>query len=75
LVGQEDDKGLLPGQEDTTGGGKGEMEANPSLDDALNNTTGLLNNEVISNLNAQVDIEHRTPQQVANQFLQDKGLL
>ncbi|WP_262408073.1 hypothetical protein, partial [Salmonella enterica] len=25
--------------------------------------------------NAQVDIEHRTPQQVAHQFLQDKGLL
>ncbi|MDI8046626.1 hypothetical protein MJN31_20475, partial [Salmonella enterica subsp. enterica serovar Cerro] len=24
---------------------------------------------------AQVDIEHRTPQQVAHQFLQDKGLL
>ncbi|KJT00213.1 glycine betaine ABC transporter substrate-binding protein, partial [Salmonella enterica subsp. enterica serovar Heidelberg str. SARA40] len=41
----------------------------------LNTLSGLLNNDVISTLNAQVDIEHRTPQQVAHQFLQDKGLL
>ncbi len=45
------------------------------LDDALNTLSGLLNNDVISTLNARVDIEHRTPQQVAHQFLQDKGLL
>lgn len=51
------------------------LEANPGLDDALNTLSGLLNNDVISTLNAQVDIEHRTPQQVAHQFLQDKGLL
>ncbi len=34
------------------------LEANRSLDDALNTLSGLLNNDVISTLNAEVDIEH-----------------
>ncbi|HFX6704963.1 TPA: osmoprotectant ABC transporter substrate-binding protein OsmX [Salmonella enterica subsp. enterica serovar Napoli] len=71
----EDDKGFFPSYAVTPVVRKEVLEANPSLDDALNTLSGLLNNDVISTLNAQVDIEHRTPQQVAHQFLQDKGLL
>ncbi|ECR7624703.1 osmoprotectant ABC transporter substrate-binding protein OsmX [Salmonella enterica] len=71
----EDDKGFFPSYAVTPVVRKEVLEANPGLDDALNTLSGLLNNDVISTLNAQVDIEHRTPQQVAHQFLQDKGLL
>ncbi|EDX2008581.1 molybdopterin-dependent oxidoreductase [Salmonella enterica subsp. enterica serovar Rough O:z4,z23:-] len=71
----EDDKGFFPSYAVTPVVRKEVLEANPGLDDALNTLSGLLNNDVISTLNAQVDIDHHTPQQVAHQFLQDKGLL
>lgn len=71
----EDDKGFFPSYAVTPVVRKEVLEANHGLDDALNTLSGLLNNDVISTLNARVDIEHRTPQQVAHQFLQDKGLL
>ncbi|SUG05391.1 ABC transporter periplasmic binding protein [Salmonella enterica subsp. enterica serovar Pullorum] len=61
----EDDKGFFPSYAVTPVVRKEVLEANPGLDDALNTLSGLLNNDVISTLNAQVDIEHRTPQQVA----------
>lgn len=34
-----------------------------------------MDNETITTLNAKVDIAHQTPQQVARDFLRDKGLL
>jgi osmoprotectant transport system substrate-binding protein len=54
---------------------KDTLEANPGLEEALNTLSGLLNNEVIISLNAKVDIDHQTPQQVARDFLREKGLL
>lgn len=71
----EDDKGFFPSYAVTPVVRKDTLEANPGLEEAMNTLSGLLNNDVISTLNAKVDIDHETPQQVAREFLQLKGLL
>jgi len=71
----EDDKGFFPSYAVTPVVRKDTLEANPGLEEALNTLSGLLNNEVIISLNAKVDIDHQTPQQVARDFLQEKELL
>jgi len=71
----EDDKGFFPSYAVTPVVRKDTLEANPGLEEALNTLSGLLNNEVIVSLNAKVDIDHQTPQQVARDFLREKGLL
>ncbi len=70
-----DDKGFFPSYAVTPVVRKDTLDANPGLEEALNTLSGLLNNDVISELNAKVDIEHQSPQQVARQFLTQKGLL
>lgn len=71
----EDDKGFFPSYAVTPVVRKETLAANPGLEDALDTLSGLLNNDVISTLNAKVDIDHETPQKVAQEFLQQKGLL
>ncbi|NIY46381.1 glycine betaine ABC transporter substrate-binding protein [Cedecea colo] len=71
----EDDKGFFPSYAVTPVVRKETLAANPGLEEAMNTLTGLLNNDVISSLNAKVDIDHESPQQVAREFLQQKGLL
>lgn len=71
----EDDKSFFPSYAVTPVVRKDTLEANPGLEEALNTLSGLLNNEVIISLNAKVDIDHQTPQQVARDFLREKGLL
>lgn len=71
----EDDKGFFPSYAVTPVVRKDTLEANPGLEEALNTLSGLLNNDVIMTLNAKVDIDHQTPQQVAHDFLREKGLL
>lgn len=57
----EDDKGFFPGYAVTPVVRKEILDTHPGLDDALNTLSGLLNNDVISTLNAQVDIDHQSP--------------
>ncbi|EOC0209166.1 glycine betaine ABC transporter substrate-binding protein [Cronobacter dublinensis] len=71
----EDDKGFFPSYAVTPVVRKETLAANPSLEEALNTISGLMDNETITTLNAKVDIDHQTPQQVARDFLRDKGLL
>lgn len=71
----EDDKGFFPSYAVTPVVRKDTLAANPGLEEALDTLSGTLNNDVISTLNAKVDIDHETPQQVAREFLQQKGLL
>ncbi|MGP3592006.1 glycine betaine ABC transporter substrate-binding protein [Vagococcus sp. WN89Y] len=71
----EDDKGFFPGYQATPVVREEILQANPGLADALNTLSGLLSNDVISTLNAKVDIDHQSPQKVANDFLREKGLL
>lgn len=71
----EDDKGFFPSYAVTPVVRKPILDANPGLEEALNTLSALLNNDVISTLNAKVDIDHQSPQQVAREFLQQKKLL
>ncbi len=71
----EDDKGFFPSYAVTPVVRKDTLDANPGLEQAFDTLTSLLNNDVITTLNARVDIEHQTPQQVARDFLKQKGLL
>jgi osmoprotectant transport system substrate-binding protein len=70
-----DDKGFFPSYAVTPVVRKDTLEANPGLEEALDTLSGLLNNEVITELNKRVDIDHQTPQQVAQDFLRSKGLV
>jgi len=70
-----DDKGFFPSYAVTPVVRKDTLAANPGLEEALNTLSGMLDNEAITTLNAKVDIEHQTPQQVARDFLHKKGLL
>lgn len=70
-----DDKGFFPSYAVTPVVRKDTLAANPGLEEAMNTLSGLLNNDVITTLNARADIDHETPQQVAREFLQQKGLL
>nr|WP_246316670.1 glycine betaine ABC transporter substrate-binding protein [Scandinavium goeteborgense] len=69
-----DDKGFFPSYAVTPVVRKDTLEANPGLEEAMNTLSGLLNNEVIAELNKRVDIDHQSPQQVARDFLHSKGL-
>ena len=71
----EDDKGFFPSYAVTPVVRKDTLAANPGREEALNTISGLMDNETITTLNAKVDIDHQTPQQVARDFLRDKGLL
>lgn len=71
----EDDKGFFPSYAVTPVVRKETLAANLGLEEALNTLSASLNNDVISTLNAKVDIDHETPQKVAQEFLQQKGLL
>lgn len=71
----EDDKGFFPSYAVTPVVRKDTLDANPGLEEALNTLSGLLDNAAITDLNAKVDIDHQTPQQVARDFLHAKGLL
>jgi osmoprotectant transport system substrate-binding protein len=54
---------------------KDTLDANPGLEEALNTLSAQLNNDVITELNKKVDIDHQSPQQVARDFLRSKQLL
>lgn len=71
----EDDKGFFPSYAVTPVVRQDTLAENPGLEEALNTLSGLLDNDTITTLNAKVDIDHQTPQQVARDFLRSKGLL
>lgn len=71
----DDDKGFFPSYAVTPIVRKEVLDNTPGLADALNTLSRLLDNDAISTLNAKVDIEYQSADQVANQFLKDHGLL
>lgn len=71
----EDDLHFFPSYAATPVIEKSVLDANPGLEEALNTLSALLDNDTISTLNAKVDIEHLRVDEVAAQFLKDKGLL
>lgn len=71
----EDDKQFFPSYAVTPVVRKEVLDANPGLAEALNALSAKLNNEVITTLNAKVDIDHLSPQRVASDFLRDNDML
>ena len=51
------------------------LDKNPKVADALNSVAAKLNDETMAKLNASVDVEKKTPEEVADAFLKTTGLL
>ena len=50
-------------------------DKNPKLVEALNAVAAKLNNETMAKLNASVDVDKKTPEEVAEAFLKQNGLI
>jgi len=75
LVILEDDKGIQPAQNLTPAVNADFLAANPDLEDVFNELSAALTTEDLAEMNLQVDAERQKPEDVAAQFLEDKGLL
>jgi len=51
------------------------LDKNPKIADALNALAAKLNNETMARLNASVDVDKKTPEEVAEAFLKQNGLI
>ena len=51
------------------------LDKNPKLADALNSVAAKLNDENMAKLNASVDVDKKTPEEVAESFLKSNGLI
>jgi osmoprotectant transport system substrate-binding protein len=75
LVALEDDKGLFPPYYVAPVVRQVTLEANPELEALLNSLGAHLNNEVMRELNAKVEVEREEAADVAVEFLKEQGLL
>ncbi|POX22292.1 glycine/betaine ABC transporter substrate-binding protein [Serratia marcescens] len=71
----EDDKSYFPSYAVTPVVRADVLQNTPGLEEALNTLSKQFNNQVITELNARVDIDYQTPQQVADAFLKQRGLI
>lgn len=71
----EDDKGYFPSYAVTPVVRADVLQNTPGLEATLNTLSKQFNNQVITELNARVDIDYQTPQQVADAFLKQRGLI
>src|SRR5438067_7035762 len=51
------------------------LDKNPKIADALNAISAKLNDETMAKLNASVDVDKKTPEEVAETFLKSNGLI
>ncbi len=70
-----DDKGFFPTYAMTPVIRKAMLDANPKLADLLNALSAKLDDQVMARLNASVDVDKKTPEQVAAEFLKAEGLV
>jgi osmoprotectant transport system substrate-binding protein len=75
LVLLEDDKGIQPAQNLTPAVNSDFLADNADLEDVFNELSQTLTTEDLADMNMQVDLERKKPEDVAQAFLQDKGLL
>ena len=75
LVILEDDKGIQPAQNLTPAVNADFLADNPDLEEVFNELSAALTTEDLAAMNLQVDAERQKPEDVAAQFLEDKGLL
>ena len=70
-----DDKNYAPPYNMTPVVRKEILDKNPKIADALNALAAKLNNETMAKLNASVDVDKKTLEEVADQFLKANGLV
>ena len=75
LVLLEDDQGIQPAQNLTPAVNADFLAQNPDLADLFNTLSETLTTDDLAAMNVQVDLERRKPEDVAQQYLEDQGLL
>jgi len=70
-----DDKGYFPDYAMTPVVRKAVLDAHPNLAGLMDALSARLDDQVMSRLNAQIDVEKRTVEQVAGDFLKAEGLI
>lgn len=70
-----DDKGFFPSYALTPVVRKATLDKNPKLADALNDLSGKLDDTTMARLNASVDVDKKTIEDVAASFLKEKSLI
>ena len=75
LVLLEDDKGIQPAQNLTPAVNADFLADNADLEDVFNELSAALTTEDLASMNLKVDLERQKPEDVAQQFLEDKGLI
>ncbi|NVN56353.1 glycine betaine ABC transporter substrate-binding protein [bacterium Scap17] len=68
-----DDKGYFPAYALTPVVREESLKANPELESQMNALSAKLNDDTMASLNAQVDVEKKTIEQVAETFLSENG--
>ncbi|MCK2046675.1 MULTISPECIES: glycine betaine ABC transporter substrate-binding protein [Chromohalobacter] len=71
----EDDQNFFPAYALTPVVRQATLDANPELAEQMNTLSGLLDNDTMSTLNAQVDVDKTPIEQVAENFLEENDLL
>jgi osmoprotectant transport system substrate-binding protein len=71
----EDDKGIQPAQNLTPAVNSDFLADNPDLEEVFNQLSSALTTEDLARMNASVDVERQKPEDVAQEFLESKGLL
>ena len=71
----EDDKGYFPSYALTPVVRQEVLDNNPELADHLNELASTLDDQTMAQLNAAVDVEQKTVEEVAENYLQEQGLL
>ena len=71
----EDDKGYFPAYALTPVVRQEVLEKHPELADILNSLAAKLDDQTLAKLNAQVDVEKKTIEEVAENFLKEQGLI
>ena len=70
-----DDKNYAPPYNMTPVIRKEILDKNPKIADALNALAAKLDNETMGKLNASVDVDKKTPEEVAEQYLKANGMI
>jgi osmoprotectant transport system substrate-binding protein len=70
-----DDKGYFPSYALTPVARKETLDKNPKIADALNSLSAKLDDATMARLNASVDVDKKTVEDVAKEFLNSQGLI
>ena len=75
LVILEDDKGIQPAQNLIPAVNSGFLADHPDIEDTLNELSSTLTTQDLADMNYKVDAERQQPEDVASDYLTEKGLI